>query len=127
MGGPTHSSTPSPHPSYSPDTFHTHPTPLPHTHLPRLSTLPSHLPTHFHTSPHPSHLPSPPPTLTRHLPHTSPNTSPHSPFTLPHNPHTSSNTSPYYPYFIVYLISKFLTFLIFCQISPTIKLTRNSL
>ena len=111
------------HPHTLPISLSTHPTPLPHTHLTRLSTL----------SPPTSHLPHfPTPFLTpslNYLPHTplphpsdsSLNTSPHSWPTLPHNSHTSSNTSLYSPYFVINPIPKFPTFLIYCQISLTIK------
>ena len=142
VGVPTHSSTSSlhlyPHPPHSPDTyFHTHPTPLPHTppppltwHVsPHFATLISHLP-HSLTLPHIPHifshtfLTSPHIHFTWHLPFTSPNTFLHSLPILSHTPHASSNTSPY---FIIYPILKFLTFLIHCQISLTIKYTKNSL
>ena len=134
MGEPSRSSTSLPHP-------HTHPAPLLHTHLTRLSTLshthlpPIHTLSHFPISPHSfphtfSHLhPPPSPTLippdTFPLP--SPKTSSYSLPTLSHNSHASSNTFPYSPYFIIYPIPKFLTLLIYCQISLTIKWTRNSL
>ena len=110
-GDPTHSSTPSPTSLPTPSTLtrhlHTHPTTLPHTHLTRLSTLPSHFPTPLT------------PSITSPLTHLTP--SPHLPqnfSSFPNNPHTSSNTSPY---FINYPISKFPTFLIYCQISLAIK------
>ena len=70
-------------------------------HSPNTSLHTPFIPTH--TSPH----------TFPHLPH-SPDTFPTPPPTLSHNPHTSSNTSPYFPYFIIYLIPKFLTFLIYC-------------
>ena len=108
-GEHTHSSTSFPTPStltrHLFPRFHTHPTPLPHTHLTRLSTLTSHLPTLSHTFPH---LSSPTPTLT------TPDIFPSSPPTLPHNLHASISTSPY---FIIYPTSKFLSY---CQISVAI-------
>ena len=105
---------------HSPDTSsHTHLTPLPRIpHSPDTS-----LDTFLHSPPHTlSHFSS---SLTPFL-HLH-NTFPHSLPILPHNPHVSSNTSLCSPYFIIYSMPKFLTFLIYCQISLTIKYTRNSL
>ena len=113
----------SPHPPHSPDTSsHTQPTPPPRIptltqHVfPHFPILNSHFPTLSHTSPHPSHL------SFIYL-----NTFPHSLPILPHNPHASSNTSLCSPYIIIHPMPKFLTFLIYCQISVTIKYTRNFL
>ena len=86
------------------------------THLTRLSTLSHIYLPHSLTLPHTPHI----------FPHTFPHFPPHSPHltpplhlhqyfpTLLHNPHALSNTSPY---FIIYPVLKFLTFLIYCQIS----------
>ena len=98
-----------PHPPHSPDIFSTliqylSPAP-PHSRGTSLHTFPHSPP----TSPHPSHLSF-----------TSPNT-------FPHNPHASSNTSLCSPYCIIYPMPKFLTFLIYCQITLKIKYARNSL
>ena len=116
----------SPHPPHSSDTSsHTHPTPLPtltntsppHSPDTSLQTFPHSPPTsqHYLTLPHTPHtFPLPPPTLS----HTHFLTSSQPPRLLQH--------FPMLPYFIIYPMSKFLTFLIFCQISLTIKYTRNS-
>ena len=109
VGEPTHSSTPLPTPSTL--TQHLYLAP-PHSPETSLHTFP-HSPT---TSPHSLTLPTP-----LHLSFTSPNTFPHSLSILPHNPHASSNTSLCSPYFIICPMLKFLTFLIYYQISLTIK------
>ena len=111
-----------------PHTLHTHPTPLPiltqhlspappHSPDTSLHTFPHSLP---HTSPHPSHLyphfPSPSQILSHtHSPYFV--TTPTPPPTLPYAPHTLSFTP----------CQNFLTFLIYSQISLTIKYNRNSL
>ena len=108
----------------SPHILHTLQTPLP-TLTQHLSPASPHSPdTSLHTFPH--SLPTSPHSVT--LPnslHTFPSPAP----TLSHNPHASSNTSLCSSYFFIYPIPKFLTFLIYCQISLTIKYryTRNSL
>ena len=114
VGEPTHSSTPFPTPSTL--TRHL----FPHSPDTSLHTFPHSPP----TSPHSLTLPTP---LFPHFSFTSPNTFPHSLPILPHNPHASSNTSLCSPYFIIYLMPQFLTFLIYCQISLTIKYTKNFL
>ena len=47
-------------------------------------------------------------------------------FILPHFSHTPFPRTPH-SYFIIYPTPKLLTFLIYCQINPAIKCTRNSL
>ena len=103
-----------PHTPHSPDTsLHTHLTP-PHT-LSHFPTPSSHLPTPL---PH-SHL-IPPSSFPRI-----------SLYTLPHNPHSPHHLQNFsillHTYFIIYPIPKFITFLIYCQISLAIKCTSNSL
>ena len=118
----------------SPHTLYNHPTPLPtpftltrhlfphssntsppnpHTHLTRLSTLPH---THFRPPHTLSHFPTP---LTPflHLPQHFPTLTLHA----SSQPPRFLQHFPMLPYFIIYPMPKFLTFLIYCQISPTIK------
>ena len=104
--------------------------------------LSPHFPKSQHTSPHPNTLP-----------YTSPHTSPHTflhPFSIihappfPHHPYflilsQIVYTPPFYPILhqllpriphsllTIYPKPKFLTFLIYCKISPANKCTRNSL
>ena len=138
----THFSTP-------PPDFFTPPTLTQHlsSHFPSPSTLTQHLsPTHPtltwhlfphspHTSPHSLTLPHTFFTSSHTSPPQSPDTSSSfhriSLHTLPHNPHSPHHLQNFsillHTYFIIYPTPKFITFLIYCQISLAIKCTNNSL